>query len=396
VNRSQAAFHPRPRLGRLADGVVPIALAALGIAEVWSDVPPGRAAKQLAVLGALTVSLPLLWRRSAPLLVLAAVLTGFGVVWATERHTGGVAFAGVVAMLLALYSVGAHAAPGRGRPAALTALGLLALFLGVDSAAGDLRITDALGSFVFFPMAWLLGDLLRGKQLQLISLEQRAGDLERERDQRAEAAVAAERARIARELHDVLAHTTSVIVLDSGAARQVLRSSPDTAEELLLSIERIGRDALAELRRLLGLLRDAHETDLLAPQPGLARLPTLIEELNLSGVSVDLHVEGEPAALSPGLDLAAYRITQEALTNVVRHARTAHATVTIRYRPTELELIVANDSTGAQSRSPWSDPGRGLIGMRERAVLYGGRFIAAPLPDGGYQVQACLPLQGAP
>lgn len=396
MNRWRAAFYPRAWLGRLADRVVPVALVALGIAEVWSDAAPSRAAKQLAVLGALMVSVPLLWRRSAPLLVLAAVLTGFVPVWATERHTGGVAFAAVVAMLLALYSVGAYADPGRGRPAALIALALLAVFLGVDTAAGDLRITDALGAFVFFPIAWLLGDLMRGRQLRLVSLEQRAVDLERERDQRAKAAVAAERARIARELHDVLAHTTTVIVLHSGAARQVLRSSPDTAEELLLSIERTGRDALAELRRLLGLLRDHHETDLLAPQPGLARLPTLIEEVNVGGVSVDLRVEGDPVVLSPGLDLAAYRITQEALTNVVRHAGPAHATVTIRYRPATLELIVANDGAGAPSASRPSDPGRGLVGMEERAALYGGRLLAAPLPSGGYQVQACLPLQSAP
>ena len=190
----------------------------------------------------------------------------------------------------------------------------------------------------------------------------------------------------------MLAHTTSVIVLHSGAARQVLRSSPDTAEDLLLSIERTGRDALAELRRLLGLLRDDHETDSLAPQPGLASLPNLIEEVALGGVSVDLHVEGDPVALSAGLDLAAYRITQEALTNVVRHARPAHASVTIRYRSSALELIVVNDSTGAPSASHQSVPGRGLVGMRERAALYGGRLLAAPLPNGGYQVQAWLPL----
>jgi signal transduction histidine kinase len=395
VNRWRVGFSSGARLSRVADGVVPIALAALGIAEVWSEAAPGRAAKQLAVLGALMVSLPLLWRRSAPLLVLGTVLTGFAPLWATERHTGGVAFAAVVAMLLALYSVGAHTDPDRGRPAALIALALLAVFLGVDTAAGDLRVTDALGAFVFFPIAWLLGDLLRGRQLQLISLEQRAGDLERERDQRAKAAIAAERARIARELHDVLAHTTSVIVLHSGAARQVLRSSPDTAEDLLLSIERTGRDALAELRRLLGLLSGDHETDSLAPQPGLARLPNLIEEVALGGVCVDLRVEGDPVALSPGLDLAAYRITQEALTNVVRHARPAHASVTVRYRSSALELIVVNDSTGAPSAAR-SDPGRGLVGMRERAALYGGRLRAAPLPNGGYQVQACIPLDSGP
>jgi signal transduction histidine kinase len=381
-------------VGRLTDGAVVLALAALGIAETWGDVPPGRAAKLTATLGALLVAVPLWWRRRAPLLVLAAVVAGFGVVWLIERRTGGVSFAAVVGLLLALYSVGAYADRRLGRRAVLAALAVLAAFLGVDAWAGYLRITDAVGTFVFFPVAWLLGDLLRGRQLRLVTLEQRAADLERDRDRQARAAVAAERARIAREMHDVLAHSTSMIVVHSGAARQVLRTAPDTAEQLLLSIERTGRDALAELRRLLGLLPRDNDPGNLAPQPGLGRLDSLIGEVTAAGVPVELDIRGEPVPLPPGLDLAVYRIVQEALTNVVKHAGPAHATVTVHYRSTDMELVISDD--GAEPAGATADPGRGLVGMRERAALYGGCLTTGPAPGGGYQVQARLPLPEAP
>jgi signal transduction histidine kinase len=381
-------------VGRLTDGALVLGLVALGIAETWGDAPPGRAAKVAATVGALLVAVSLWWRRRAPLRVLAAVLAGFGVVWLIERRTGGVAFAAVVGLLLALYSVGAYAERRLGRRAAYAALAVLAALLAADAAVGYLRIADAVGTFVFFPVAWLLGDLLRGRQLRLVTLEQRAADLERDRDRQARAAVAAERARIAREMHDVLAHSTSMIVVHSGAARQVLHTAPDTAEQLLLSIEHTGRDALAELRRLLGLLPGDDETGDLAPQPGLARLASLIGEITAAGVPVELAVRGDPVPLPPGLDLAAYRIAQEALTNVVKHAGPAHASVTVLYRSSDVELAISDDGAGPGPAT--ANPGRGLVGMRERAALYGGSLTTGPAPGGGYLVQARLPLPAAP
>ena len=382
-------------IGRLADWAVPVALAALGIAETWGDAAPERGAKLVETLGALLVAVPLLWRRRAPLSVLAAVAAGFVLVWSIEHRTGAISFAALVAVLLALYSVGAYAEGRVGRPAAVAALAVFAALLAVDAAMGYLRMADAAGSFLFFPIAWLVGDLLRGRQLRVVTLEQRAADLERERDQRARVAVAEERARIAREMHDILAHTTSVIVLHSGAARQVLRSAPDTAEELLLSIERTGRDALGELRRLLGLLRSDDDPAELAPQPGLARLDSLVREVTAAGVPVELRVEGEPVSLSPGLDLVAYRIAQEALTNVVKHAGPAHATVIVRYRDRDLGLVISDDGAGCGTVPVHPGQGRGLVGMRERAALYGGCLTAAPTPGGGYLVHACLPFDAA-
>jgi signal transduction histidine kinase len=376
------------------DWAVPVALAALGAAESWDNAVPGSAAQSVQTPAALLVALPLIWRRRAPVLVLAAVVSGFVAVWFTEHRTGGPSFAAVVSLLLALYSVGAHADRRVGRPAALAALAGLVGLLAADVASGNLRAVDAVGTFLFFPAAWLGGDVVAGRRLRVLALEQRAADLELDQDQRARAAVAEERARIAREMHDVLAHTTSMIVLQGGAARQVLRSAPDTAEQLLLSIEEIGRDALGELRRLLGLLRDDDEPAMLAPQPGLARLDCLLVEVTTAGVRVEHRVEGRPVPLPPGLDLAAYRIVQEALTNILKHAGPVPANVIVRYRPHQLELEIRNRG-GCRAAPASTGDGRGLVGMRERAAMYGGSLTTRSVPGGGYLVHARLPLQRA-
>jgi signal transduction histidine kinase len=191
-------------------------------------------------------------------------------------------------------------------------------------------------------------------------------------------------------------HTTSMIVLQGGAARQVLRSAPDTAEQLLLSIEETGRDALGELRRLLGLLHDDDDDEpaMLAPQPGLARLDCLLGEVTTAGVRVEHRVEGRPVPLPPGLDLAAYRIVQEALTNIVKHAGPVPANVIVRYRPHDLELEIRNRG-GCRATPANTRDGRGLVGMRERAAMYGGSLTTRSVPGGGYLVHARLPLQRA-
>jgi signal transduction histidine kinase len=215
-------------------------------------------------------------------------------------------------------------------------------------------------------------------------LEARAERLEREREENVRRAAAEEQARIARELHDVLAHNVSVMVVQAAAADDVFESQPDRAREALRAIERTGRAALTELRRLLGAVR----TTELAPQPGLAGLDVLVEGVRAAGLSVTLQVEGELDDLPAGLDLSAYRIVQEALTNTMKHAGASVAEVRVRRTPDGVELEVVDDGAGPVGNGH----GRGLIGMRERASLVGGEVEAGPQPGGGFRVKATLPL----
>jgi signal transduction histidine kinase len=220
--------------------------------------------------------------------------------------------------------------------------------------------------------------------------ERRAQIAERERDLAAREAVVEERARIARELHDVIAHHVSMIVLQAGAERRVLHGANTSTREVLETVERTGRSALNEMRRLLGMLRsDANEP--LAPQPGLSDVPTLVTQLRDAGLRVELHVEGERRELPVGIELSAYRIVQEALTNALKHAGEARATVDIRYGSDSLELEIADDGTGGSA--PVSSGGHGLVGMRERVALCGGRLDAGRRPSGGFAVRVLLPIQ---
>jgi signal transduction histidine kinase len=223
--------------------------------------------------------------------------------------------------------------------------------------------------------------------------ERRAQIAERERDVAAREAVVEERARIARELHDVIAHHVSMIVVQAGAERRVLGDANASTREVLQTVEQIGRSALTEMRRLLGMLRgDASEP--LTPQPGLADLSTLVSQLREAGLHVELQVDGERRELPVGIELSAYRIVQEALTNALKHAGDARATVHVRYGADSLELEVADDGArpGAVRTGGRNARGHGLVGMRERVALYGGRFDAGHNPAGGFVVRAKLPV----
>jgi signal transduction histidine kinase len=202
-------------------------------------------------------------------------------------------------------------------------------------------------------------------------------------------AIADERARIARELHDVVAHAISVIVLQARGGRRMLADAPDETRSALDAIERAGEQALAEMRRLLGMLREADERVALAPQPGLARLTDLADEVGAAGLPVDVRVEGDALELPPGVDVSAYRIVQEALTNALKHAGTARATVVVRYAGDAVELEVADDGAG---NGHGGGSGQGLVGLRERVAVYGGVLEAGAQPEGGYRVRARLPL----
>jgi signal transduction histidine kinase len=265
-----------------------------------------------------------------------------------------------------------------------------------DVGAGFQSAGDYAGTFGFVAAAWVLGNsagILRARGREL---EGRATRLEREREERARLAVAEERARIARELHDVVAHAVSTMVIQTGGARQLVRSDPDDAEHSLLAAERTGREALQEMRRLVGLLRERGEQLALAPTPGMTELPQLLAQTQAAGLDVELTVEGEPRYLGPGIDLAAYRIVQEALTNTLKHAGRARARVIVRYGDRDLEIEVTDDGRGVDDPSlNGHEPGHGLLGMRERVTLYGGALRTGPIEGGGYEVLARLPVDSA-
>jgi len=218
--------------------------------------------------------------------------------------------------------------------------------------------------------------------------DRRAEMAERERELAAREAVVEERARIARELHDVIAHNVSMMVVQAGAERRVLEGANGSTREVLQTIEQIGRGALTEMRRLVGMLRSDGE-DPLAPQPGLDDVATLVGQVREAGLPVELTVEGERRDLPAGIELSAYRIVQEALTNALKHAGDAHAAVSIRYGADSLELEILDDGPGG---APLVNGGHGLVGMRERVALYGGRFDASRRPGGGFAVRAKLPI----
>jgi signal transduction histidine kinase len=217
--------------------------------------------------------------------------------------------------------------------------------------------------------------------------DSRARLAERERDVAAREAVVEERARIARELHDAVAHSVSMMVIQAGAERRVLEDG--STREVLQTIEQIGRGALTEMRRLVGMLR-TDSSDRLAPQPTLADLPTLMTQVREAGLPVEFRVDGQRRELPVGIELSAYRIVQEALTNTLKHAGRAHASVSVRYGPDSLELEIADDGAGVPADVPGG--GHGLAGIRERVTLYGGKFDASARRDGGFAVRVLLPL----
>ena len=248
---------------------------------------------------------------------------------------------------------------------------------------------DFVWTTLFFSAAWVVGYVLRRRVLQTAELRARAEALERGRAEEAARAVSEERARIARELHDVIAHSVSVMVVQAAGVRRLLAPEQERERQALETVEKTGRQALAEMRRLLGVLRTEAERPALTPQPGLTTIQQLVEQVRNAGLPVDLELEGEPVELPPGIDLAAFRIVQEALTNTLRHAGPAHAWVRVRYAADELELTISNDgvTTGADT------DGYGLVGMRERVNLYGGKLEAGPRAGGGFSVRARLPLE---
>ena len=331
------------------------------------------------------VALPLAVRRRYPL----AAVTVFSAAVAVQALLPGVAMIGLLLLgpvLIHLYSVAAYG----GRRGSWAGLGVVAVAVAVHDLTDPVWRADLESASYWWLVllaAWLVGRWV-GSRRAAAELERRTRALEEDR-RMAEAAVQQERDRIARELHDVVAHSVSVVAVQAGAAQAVLGSDPDRAREPLGAIETSARDALVEMRRLLGVLRTAEEEPSLAPQPGLADLPAVAARVTAAGLPVDLSVQGEPAPLPPGVDLAALRIVQEALTNCLRHAHASRARVTVTHRPADVELIVADDGGGGATARPG---GHGIVGMRERVALYGGELSVGPGGgSGGYVVRAVLP-----
>jgi signal transduction histidine kinase len=362
-------------------------MAVFASMPVLSGVPVGMLAVGYALV--LLHTLPLAARRRFPGTVLGiSVASGLAI-----GALGLPPFFLGPAILVAVYSVAAYG----DRRVALA--GLAAAELGLAAVQLTPGKFDAPVVWVQFALiigaAWLLGYFVGDRHVYAARLEERTAELEQAREELARRAVAEERLRLARELHDVVAHSMSVIAVQSGVGAHVAESRPEEVGKALSAIEATSRAALEELRRLLGVLRQDSESQAsLAPVPGLADLEGLLGEVAKAGLAVRLQVEGTPSPLPAGVDLSAYRIVQEALTNVVKHAGPAQAQVTIGYRDRDVTVEVTDDGRGAAA--PTGDgrggTGHGLVGMRERVAAFGGDLETGPRPGGGFRVAARLPL----
>jgi signal transduction histidine kinase len=379
----------RRRLRRLSERdwrAIDIAFVALVVAISVIDLGTNSAVEGPRVLNlALYVglSLTLLWRRTRPFVTLVCVLAGLLVSFAFLTEAPN-AFAAVLLLIAAHYAVGAHLEGRR----SLLGLGLGAGVVLVFAVLFDPG--DILWPVAFFCVVpWLAGRTLSNQTRLARELAEKAERAEHERAEEERRAIAAERSRIARELHDVLAHSLSVMVVQSGAARRVVERDPERAAEVAELVRQTGREALTELRHLFGPVRRGQGEELSGP-PSLARVEPLVRRARAAGLDVEVTVEGEPVELPTGVDLTAYRVVQEALTNTLKHAGRTHASVAIAYEPGRVVLSV-RDNGGGDAPPAEDSGGHGLVGMRERVTLYGGTLEAGPCDDGGFSVRAALP-----
>jgi signal transduction histidine kinase len=377
---------------RLVDGVLAAALAFGGLATAFT------LHRFLLIPVTLALTIPVVFRRAHPAGAFAAVIAvGFCQVALFLRPAPP-----DLAILVLLYTVAAYT----DRRFSLT--GLAICLLGSAAEVAELSphlVRPGQPNWLLFGVilfagpsliAWVLGDSMRYRRAYYVNLEERAATLERDRDAQSRIAAAAERARIARELHDVVAHNVSVMVVQADGAAYALGTDPGRVREALAAISATGRQALTEMRVLLGVLRRDDEaqpavTAAVAPMPGLGQLDELLDQARAAGLPVSCVVEGDPRPLPDGAALVAYRIIQESLTNTRKHAGPgAQANVLLRYTPAGVELAVADNGQGRAAVTDGA--GHGLTGMRERAAMYGGSILAGPRPGGGFQVTALLPI----
>jgi signal transduction histidine kinase len=380
------------RAGRarlIGDAAVAALLLALGMAEIWAALPSrgGSGSALWSSVAVVVGTVPLAARRVRPVVVVAVIAVGLSALYALVPLY--VLFYGTfVPIALAGFSVARHAR-GRG---AYAGAGWLALSVLAVTVFEPGQRTP--GSLVFniggLALAWLVGRALAVFERRAADARRQAVAAEVAAATMAMSAVLEERTRIARELHDIVAHAVSLIVVQAGAAEPEVEENPAFAREALHAIRSTGAGALAEMRRMVAMLREDDEPDPLSPQPGVEALPELLAQTRAGGLPATLLVEGPAGVLPSGLDLVVYRIVQEALSNVRRHASASRAEVRLTYHPDRLCLEVTDDGVGAGSELRTG--GHGLVGMRERARLYGGSLDASGVPGAGFTVRAELPL----
>jgi signal transduction histidine kinase len=371
---------PRPRWVRppLLDLGIAAFFVVLTVAEIASSTDDRAGWQQALAVSALV---GLAWRRVAPLTV-AVVLVVSDLLTNPDNQ-----FSTLLALVVVAYTVGFETRPPR------SWVGLAALvvpFVGV-SLAGDLEPSDLAAAGVFLLGPWFVGVATSRRAERAATAMARAELLEREQQQREAEAVADERARIARELHDVVSHSLTVVTIQLQAVRRRLDAAQAQEAADLSAAETVTREAMGEMRRLLGVLRAGPEDASLAPQPGLDELPRLVERTDGPTTRVSLRVDGEPTPLSPGMDLAVYRVAQEALTNATRHSGAARVDVGLTWSPESVSLVVRDDGRGSAD-THGDGSGHGLVGMRERAALYGGDVHVTTAPGAGFTVRASFPL----
>lgn len=362
------------------DVVLAMGLLAFALAEL---VGMPQLDRTIAVPAALAMTVPLLWRRRAPVAVVGIVLGAFAV----QVHLGipeNAQLSATAALVIACFSVGAHA---EARPA-VGGLALAALLAGLTVPA---TVSDIGFVALVVGGSWSGGRVVRASSSQARAQKQRAEQVVAASDDRARQAAEDERRRIARELHDIVAHSLSLMVVQAGGAQHVVRSEPDRAVEAFVAIQQIGRQSLVEMKRLLGILRAPEGDDGLQPPPTLHDVTVLVEQMRATGMSVELNIQGSHRQGDEGVELSIFRIVQEALTNVIKHAEGTRACVDIRYTDLGLYVDIVND--GATVTLPTRTEGKGLVGMRERTQLLGGELFAAPRPGGGFRVRGRFPFE---
>ncbi|TDD28150.1 sensor histidine kinase [Actinomadura sp. KC06] len=347
------------------------------------------------VLVVVVVTMSLRWRQRRPLAVLLFIVAG-------EMALGVAGYppsaSDVLAFLIAIYSVAAHRGLAQSAVGGLVALAHLLVYITILPVSTS--PVEMMTNFVLLIGVWVLGRNLRLRRAYFAELEDRAARLERARGTDARAARIEERSRIARELHDVVAHHVSVMTVQAGAARRIIDRDPGSAREAMSTIEEVGRTALSEMRRIVGVLRTDRDPERagreLAPQPGLGDLGELLDHVRETGLSVQLWIEGEARPPSPGVDVAAFRLIQEALTNTLKHAGPqARAWVRLYYGDGDLTVEIEDDGRGTATFmvEDGDNPGHGLVGMYERVALYGGELKIGPRVGGGFGVRARFPLE---
>ena len=371
----------------LVDAAIAAVFVAMTTAEALFSAKVSSPVEHVVIAGLAMASLA--WRRRAPLAV-AAIVVGSNLIVNPQGE-----FTTLLSLVLVCFTLGAETEP----PWSYIGIGTVFTAFLVTSIIQTFEPSDLAAGLVFFVGPWAVGVVTRGRLASADEAVARAEQLERNRELEAAKAAAEERTRIARELHDIISHSISVVTIQTQAVRR--RLGPDHAAEAadLAAVERTAREALAEMRRLFGVLRTEGEQPLaLAPQPGLSELDRLVRQVGSADMQVDLRIEGDPVPLSPGVDLAAYRIAQEGLTNALRHAQATRAHVLVRYAPGRLDVEVEDNGRGltrsraANGTSP-NGGGHGLVGIRERVALYGGTVDLVPSSTGGVRLAVSLPLK---